>query len=67
MTYHVLKIFGNILHSSVIIHQHEDHKQNRSSDKLSEEKVYVTGKETKELETQSTALFTPQVRFPLVR
>lgn len=56
MMYHVLKFFGNILHASVIICQHEDHKQKRSSDKLSEEKLYIT----------STALLTPQVRFSLV-
>lgn len=66
MMYHVLKIFSNIFHGSVIIRQHEDHKQKTTSDKLSAEKVYITGKESKELETQSTALFTPQVRFSLV-
>lgn len=37
MMYYVLKSLGNILYGFVIIHHHEDHKQKRSSDKLSKE------------------------------
>lgn len=53
-------IFYRVLISSISM------RKKRSSDKLSEEEVYITGKASKELETQSTALFTPQVRFSLV-
>lgn len=37
MLYYVLKSLGNILYGFVIIYHHEDHKQKKSSDKLSEE------------------------------
>lgn len=51
-----LAIFYKVLISSISM------RKKRSSDKLSEE-VYITGKASKELEAQSTALFTPQSYF----